>query len=322
MRPLPFPLASQALTPFSALAFEKLHGAGNDFLFLRLDLEMHGALLRSSGLAAWTRSWCARQCGIGADGVILWSATRSTESSPPQIHMSIVNSDGSRAGTCGNALRCLGLALLRHGLWDGLVGIEVFSVEPVEVPFASLARAKRLSGSGGAQAEAKVGMGRVRYLQPLSPAEQIAVERLLAPWAIQLEAAFAVLLSNPHLVLLAKPQGRWPSTPEKRTALGEELQSWAKRSLPAFEGEAPNVGMAAPVEGSLVVYERGAGLTQCCGSGAVAAGLALSHAKGTSAAVPIVWKMPGGSVQVSEDESGATWLEGPAAWVARVSEAD
>lgn len=95
--------------PGGTHTFEKLHGAGNDFLVL-IDSEDAHRLAPEL-----VRALCDRRIGVGADGVI--------RALPPRaggdLRMELQNADGSRAETSGNGLRCLVLAALRAGMVSG-----------------------------------------------------------------------------------------------------------------------------------------------------------------------------------------------------------
>ena len=86
--------------------FRKVHGAGNDFIFINGPFE-HPDL---PGLA---RDLCNRRTGIGADGLVI--STR-LNGRPPAYEVRCLNADGSEATMCGNALRCAALcAAADHG---------------------------------------------------------------------------------------------------------------------------------------------------------------------------------------------------------------
>ena len=86
--------------------FRKVHGAGNDFIFINGPYE-HADL---PGLA---RDLCTRQTGIGADGLVI---STPLSGDPPAYEVRCLNADGSEATMCGNALRCAALcAAADHG---------------------------------------------------------------------------------------------------------------------------------------------------------------------------------------------------------------
>jgi diaminopimelate epimerase len=92
-------LATAPGAPRTCVEFRKVHGAGNDFIFINGPFE-HADL---PGLA---RGLCTRQTGIGADGLVI---STSLSGDPPAYEVRCLNADGSEATMCGNALRCAAL---------------------------------------------------------------------------------------------------------------------------------------------------------------------------------------------------------------------
>ncbi|MGH3285939.1 MAG: diaminopimelate epimerase [Streptosporangiaceae bacterium] len=89
-------LATALGTPRTCVEFRKVHGAGNDFIFINGPFEY-------PDLPGLARDLCTRQTGIGADGLVI--STRLS-SDPPTYEVRCLNADGSEATMCGNALRC------------------------------------------------------------------------------------------------------------------------------------------------------------------------------------------------------------------------
>lgn len=90
----------------STLAFEKMHGAGNDFIML------DGRSIAPSALSRpQIARWCARGTGIGADGLIVVGVE-----GPDHVRMTYYNADGGEADMCGNGARCTVAYAHRHGL--------------------------------------------------------------------------------------------------------------------------------------------------------------------------------------------------------------
>ena len=302
--------------------FEKLHGAANDFLFLDLG---------PSTNLSWSKvdfdPWrdlalklCHRRRGLGADGLILWHHD-------PVVTMAIINADGSLAGTCGNALRCLGFLLMRHGLWDGLRPVDVFGPGSeaaklnAAAPFARLLRATLEQTNDkvpGHKARVEVDMGTCRQLRPLQAEPMAALRSVLAPLLNKLPnqphvtAAYFVQLANPHVSVFVAPQAQGlitahPTLDGAQSALIlEVLESGlsaigqhVKDSLDPWGMRDVNLGVLWQRNGTpksedpfpFVVHERGAGVTQACGSGCVAAAFALNN--------PTTgFRMPGGHIDI------------------------
>jgi diaminopimelate epimerase len=215
--------------------FAKMHGAGNDFVVLdarRTTLPLTAARIR--GLAD-------RRTGIGCDQLIVLE--------PPQtacadVFMRIFNPDGSPAGACGNATRCVAEAL---GQASGQSRLVVQTV-------AGLLPAERL-GDG----QVRVDMG-----PPALDWHDIPLAKPCNTLHLPLPGdPAAVSMGNPHATLFVDDLDATDIA-----ELGPRLETAA-----LFPDRA-NVGFAV-VEAAdrirLRVWERGAGLTRACGSGACAA---------------------------------------------------
>lgn len=210
--------------------------------------------------------------------------------------MVVYNADGSRPQMCGNGLRCFVRWLLDSGralegeMGEGLVvltdaGVRVCWVEGDEV---------------------RIGMGEAKFERGALPmvGEGEAVARMVAPWGEVVEVR-GVSVGNPHVVV-------W-----EEKARGEEsaerLGRWICEN-PLFPEQVNVEFVSERGDGSLgvVVYERGCGLTQACGTGAVAVVADLvrrrPEVRGRACAVDL----PGGRLWVTASEEGALWLRGPA----------
>ena len=97
------------------LRFDKMHGAGNDFIVAR-NTEGNWSVQPD-----FIHSLCDRHKGIGADGVILIG--KNPASGP--LRMDYFNSDGSPAAMCGNGLRCAASFIYRHRLADGMRKVKL-----------------------------------------------------------------------------------------------------------------------------------------------------------------------------------------------------
>ena len=263
------------------LRAEKYHALGNDFLITTAD----PALVHSDpGLVARV---CDRRRGIGADGIIFLAL--AARSSPSMV---LYNSDGTPAETSGNGLRCVALYLAHSGVARSpSVAIE---------SGGRLLEARvgdRLSSSC---AEVTVSMGEVTVSEDGSAADG----RGVGPYR-----AFAVAMGNSHLVLF----GRLPSP--------DELEERGRLLVAARPG-GQNVEfaeLAADGVLALRVFERGAGVTEACGSGSCAAAAAARLAGLVGDVVAV--ENPGGLLTVElegELASPTVRLTGPACRVGSV----
>ena len=315
--------------------FEKFHGASNDFIF------MHGTYLSyfktQEQIKNFVKLNCNRYQGVGSDGIIFYNYSLPSNSLKNQkIEILIVNSDGSFAGTCGNALRCLGLKLMRDKYWNGENELPIYRLLPSylfdsknfitnqeqfifeKTPFAVLTKAKLNSLL---KAKVSVAMAKEDEIKntPL-------IENSLIHYGNELDflTPIFVNLSNPHWVFISSNFKNF------NKKMFEEFGLFAQGDLrlKSLIGSVPlaNIGMITLNEKNsllwnLVVFERGAGLTECCGSGAVAARLALEFAEYVSAeAKEIQFQMLGGLVSISNPQTingmnGQRILTGPAKWV-------
>lgn len=255
--------------------FLKMQGCGNDFVVLDERERRFGL---TPTLAA---ALADRRTGIGCDQLI------TIEPAPPgsgaAIFMRIRNPDGSEAGACGNAARCVaGLVMrerqLRTLAIDTLSGSLAASLRPdgaVEVDMG----APRL---GWRDIPLAREMDTLR-LDPLPEAGEAAA--VLGP-------AAAASMGNPHVTFFVRDLAAVPIA-----RLGPALERH-----PLFP-ERANIGFAqvlAPDRIRLRVFERGAGLTRACGSGACAA-LVNAHRRGLALRRATV-ELEGGVLEIAWGE--------------------
>lgn len=265
------------------LSLTKHHGLGNDFLVLLTD----EIPVDPAGLA---RRLCDRHRGVGADGLLI--ATPG-EGDASNMRMRLHNADGSRAEMSGNGIRCFTQAVARAR------GVEVLDLH-VETDGGHRTVALRPDPAGDpATAWVTVDMG------PVGPGPSEASDEPRPATAVQKLRTAEV--GNPHLVLLVDD----PFLVD----LSVDGPQWEQR----YAGGV-NVHVIAPVSGvpdtlDLRVWERGAGLTEACGTGACAAAQAAFDWGLVGTQVEV--RMPGGAVQVRLGETAS--LVGPTEWIADVS---
>ncbi len=233
---------------------------------------VEGTELMSPARAA---ALCDRRRGIGADGVL----TILPAPDGGAAFMHIYNSDGSVAAMCGNGVRCVA----RH-----LAETRGLSGEVVVETDAGPRRCTVHRGAGGVES-VTVEMGRARI--------EGFQEFVVGPERIR---ALRVSMGNPHAVVLDGPDA-----------------SRAGTVGPAIEAQVPggvNVGFghAAGSAVDLVVWERGAGLTEACGTGACAAAVAALHEGLLVGPGPVTVRLPGGTLEISVGPDLAVRMKGPA----------
>ena len=226
------------------------HGLGNDFLVAFVDeVPAAGAEL--------ARRLCARPAaggtvGAGADGLVV-----GTHAPGGRWTFTLFNSDGSRAEVSGNGLRCFGHAILRRtGASGGALDVEVDT--------AAGPRRIRVEGSpDDTEVRAAVEMGSAGP-GPAFDGINLALAR------VPIYHAASTDLGNPHLVLVVDN----PDDVDLAVA-GPALEAF-------FAPIGCNIHFVAVDDRSTVQlrpWERGAGITKACGSGACASALLL-HALG------------------------------------------
>jgi diaminopimelate epimerase len=261
--------------------FTKMHGVGNDFVVF--DAPAVPAVLAPE----WLRRLADRRTGIGFDQALLLEAPRRSDSA---VYYRIFNSDGDEVEQCGNGARCIAALLHRRGLTrNGAITLD----SP-----AGLIRARV-----GAGAQVAVDLG-VPNFAPASlpfaaPREADSYPLEVAGRTFQIGA---VSLGNPHAVLTVASVEEAPVA-----TLGPAIERH-----PRFP-ERVNAGFLEIVARAAVrlrVYERGAGETLSCGTGACAA-VAVGRRRGLLDAQVRVG-VRGGELQVNWAGSGEhIWLSGP-----------
>lgn len=261
----------------TTIQFQKWEATGNDFIFV-------DSLSQSFGPADLTAEQavraCDRQIGFGADGVVFYSAD---DSGP--AHMTVVNSDGSSGGMCGNALRCLAEILRRR------TGRPSHRVKLAD-------RTVELRSSAEEQPQVLMGPA-----CPLGDRAVFSDHEVLS--SVAGRRGHLLSFGNPHYVIPVK------AIPADWEELGRALQTPAHEALGTG---GINVGFVEVQPGPerihiLRVFERGAGATKSCGSGACAASAVLEHVLGL--APPHSLHLTGGILSIGREDEQYT-LSGPA----------
>jgi diaminopimelate epimerase len=261
------------------IPFLKMHGLGNDFVVL------DGRHTTIPVDAAAARALADRRTGIGCDQVILLEPPRHPGA---QVLMRIHNPDGGEAEACGNATRCVA-DLLRRETGNPRARIETI---------AGLLEAEALPDG---RIAVDMGPARTNWREiPLGRAmDTERVELSLGPLA----APVCTNIGNPHATFFVDD-----AEAIDLAALGPVLEHH-----PLFPQRA-NIGVAAvrdPKNIRLRVWERGAGITRACGSGACAA-LVAAHRRGLAGRQAAV-VLDGGVLDIAWREDGHVVMTGPVA---------
>ncbi len=262
--------------------FTKMHGVGNDFVVF--DAPVPGLLLSPERL----RALADRRTGIGFDQALLLDTPRGAGSA---AYYRVFNADGDEVEQCGNGARCIAALLQRRGLARE-------AALTLESP-AGLIRA-RLPPGGEVSVDLGVPDFDPRSLPFDAPAECDSYPLEVAGRRLDIGA---VSLGNPHAVLIVASVESAPVA---------ELGPLIERH-PRFP-RGVNAGfleIVARDEVRLRVYERGAGETRSCGTGACAA-VAVARRRGLLDARVRV-QVRGGELRVNWAGVGEhVWLTGPA----------
>jgi diaminopimelate epimerase len=264
------------------LHFTKMHGAGNDFVVI--DAVRAAVKINEDQI----RKIADRQTGVGCDQVLLIEPPKRPDA---DFEYRIFNADGSPAGQCGNGARCVGRFIHEQRL---------SAKSTITLQVGSDLRRLEFDETGSVSAE----LGAPIFAPAQIPfaTDEDATEHALTLANVTVMAG-VVSVGNPHAVLLVDDIA---ATPVEK--IGPMIQS-----LDVFP-EGVNVGfmqVESNTQVKLRVFERGAGETLACGSGACAAvihGIRLGQL-----ANKVTVSVPGGKLEVSWDNGvSSVWLSGPA----------
>ncbi len=267
------------------MEFTKMHGLGNDFIIFEDD----GSPRDWGSLAI---KLCARRIGVGADGILLVLPSKSAD-----IRMRIINADGSEAEMCGNGIRCFA----KYVFENGIVAKPDITVETL----AGIIRPK-LCVTDGKVTNVSVDMG-----YPLFERKDIPMEGSGSAFDVQIEAAGqnitvnSLLMNVPHTVVLTDSLDnvdvitvgasieRHPLYPRKTNV--NFVQIMDRNNL------------------RVRTWERGAGLTLACGTGACASAV-TAYKKGLTERKVAV-NLTAGKMIIEYLKSGRVTMSGPATLV-------
>ncbi len=274
------------------MKFTKMHGAGNDYVYV-------DARSENRDWNELSRQMSDRHFGVGGDGLIL-----IMDSDVADLKMSMFNADGSEAEMCGNGIRCF----VKYAVDRGIVSDSTASVS-VET-LAGIRQVAPIAENGQVVA-ARVSMGNP-ILTPTdvpvkldSAGEYGSGPVLEYPFQMDghdLPLSF-VSMGNPHAVtFIDTPVAEFPLH-----TVGPKVEHHAIfPNRVNFE----IVNIDSPEHLTARVWERGSGETMACGTGAC--GIAVASILGGHTGNTVDITLPGGTLTVSWDGEGEVVLEGPA----------
>jgi diaminopimelate epimerase len=267
--------------------FTKMHGLGNDFVVIAGEQQL------PDHVADLAIRLCNRFFGIGADGLVYILPSEIAD-----FRMRIINSDGSEAEQCGNAIRCVAKYVYDNGLTDK----EEITIETL----GAGAQKVQLTVSDGEVSSVRVDMGEP-ILNGLQVPTTIDAEQVIEhPIEVDgREFRFtAVSMGNPHCVIYVDD------------AVHFDLSTWGPKleTHPLFPRKinVEFVTVNSRTHTDMRVWERGAGPTLACGTGACATVVAsvLTGATDRTATV----SLKGGDLLIEWNESdNHVYMTGPAA---------
>lgn len=273
------------------LKFAKMHGLGNDYVYIETFTQ---AVDAPEQLA---KRLSDRHHGVGSDGLILIAPPLAVDAAARMI---MYNADGSRGQMCGNGIRCVAKYVHDRGICRR---------NPLRIETdRGLLQLELTLG-----ADHRVELVRVDMGPPILEASKIPVA-LRGPHVIDTPVPVGdrvmnitcVSMGNPHGVIFADQLVRVPLS-----ELGPQLERH-----PVFP-ERANIHFAqrmAADQLKVMTWERGAGVTQACGTGACAAAVAGVLNRLTDRAVTV--SLPGGELQIEWDEAtDHVFMIGPATHV-------
>ncbi|MGE0002081.1 MAG: diaminopimelate epimerase [Fimbriimonadaceae bacterium] len=265
------------------MRFAKMHGIGNDFVMV--DAVRSG--LPRENLADLSRAICDRNLGVGADGLIF-----ALRGSTTDFLMRMFNPDGSESEMCGNGVRCFAKFVTDHGhTSSAFIDVETGN---------GILRLETL-----ADGQVKVMMGKARLTRgEIGMTGDPSAEFIAQPIESggRTISATAVSIGNPHLVTFVEPD-EILDLPVRGREL-EHSPLFPERTNVHF------VTVLGPNRLKQVTWERGAGATLACGTGACACAVA-SYLNGHTGREVTV-DLPGGTLQIEYAESGEVYMTGPA----------
>ena len=281
--------------------FTKMHGTGNDFIVV----EGGPAAVDSTNWPEVAREACSRRFGVGADGILV-----IRPSDDAALHMQIFNPDGSEAEMCGNGIRCVTKYAVERGIVDGSATRNEAGL-PIETLGGLMTVWPQNGASSGVIDAVRVGMG-----APILEPHEIPVAvngpapvqgHALEVGGMTLHLSF-VSMGNPHAIaFIDTPVADFPL--ETIGPMVENHPLFPER----VNFEIVNVQSRETI--TMRVWERGAGLTMACGTGACAAVVAARIAGLVDDCVSV--ELPGGSLKIEWDGNpdSQVYMTGPATTV-------
>ena len=275
------------------IKFSKMHGLGNDYVVID---ETSEEIIPEDKKTEVTVELCRRGFSIGADGVIF-----VTPSTSEDIMFRIFNSDGSEAEMCGNGIRCFSKFIYDKGITDK---------EEINVETLGGTKKVNLTIKDGKVASSKVNMGNATFKTSEIPMTSDKEEFLDNELIVGVEPIKMAVVSvgNPHAVIFTDNLDDVPLN--EMGPVIETHEAFPQKINVHF------VEILSKNEIDMITWERGAGVTFACGTGATSCVLAGFKLRKLDNDVLV--HLPGGDLKINVYEKDGTlgaFMEGDAVLV-------
>lgn len=273
------------------MKFTKMQGAGNDYVYVNCFEE---AVPNPAELAVKVSN---RNFGIGSDGLILIMPSDHAD-----VRMRMFNSDGSESEMCGNGIRCVAKYAYDHGI--------VKEKEITAETGAGILTLRLFTNGGGKVEKVRVNMGAPRLMRKEIPMAGEGESRVIDEPLNILHTTFritCVSMGNPHCVIFVDDVENFQV--DKYGPLIENHELFPRRTNVEF------VQVLSRTEVRQRTWERGAGETLACGTGASAV-TAAAFLNGLTDR-KIVNHLSGGELEMEWSADGNIYMTGPAVEVFR-----
>lgn len=265
-----------------------MQGLGNDYVYI----DGHDQDLERFDLGKLAALVSDRHFGVGSDGMILILPSESAD-----FRMRIFNPDQSESNMCGNGMRCVARYVYDHGLTEK-TDFEVETLAGIIKPSLTVENG-RVTSITVDMGEPRLERGAVPFAQ--GPADEPAVEEPIEVGGETIHVT-PVSMGNPHCIIFVDDADEAPVE-----ELGPQIEYH-----PTFP-DRTNVEFVEVVDRSHVkmrVWERGAGVTLACGTGASATCVACACTGRTERSVEV--QLLGGTLQIEWHDDNHVFMTGPA----------
>lgn len=266
------------------LEFWKMHGLGNDYIVV----DNRDNKIRDEELSVLAKRLCERRFGVGADGLLL--ACKSTVA---DAKMRIFNPDGTEAEMCGNGIRCLAKFCFEN---------KIAKKNPINVETLAGVKETSLNIQNGEVKSVRVDMGKPQFEREKIPmrGKGTFINQPISLNGKEVRAT-SLSLGNPHCIIFVDKVDGYPVSD-----VGPKIE---RHKLFPNRTNVEFVQIISKKEIRVRTWERGAGETLACGTGACASVVAanLLGKIGERATVHLL----GGDLKV-EYLNGTVFMDGPA----------